>query len=144
MPVIRRTSDPTLINRIANHPAVLPYFDLGRLGYLDFSEVVASEDYRVLECGTDAVMIFEWCAPAVWEAHIMFLPTCRGRCAVAVARAMCAWMLEADADMLWNNAPSIHRHVGWFNRRVGFEPAGIGLHPVLGEVERFVMRKPGW
>jgi hypothetical protein len=143
MPVITRISDAAAINRIANHPAVLPYFDLGKRGALDFAPCVASDDYRVLMCGTDAAALFEWSAPGVWEGHTMFLPTCRGRRAVEAGKALCGWMFDHGADMLWGNTPSIHRHIGWFNRRIGFEPAGIGLHPVLGEVERFVMRKPG-
>lgn len=139
-----RASDAVLLNRIANHPAVRPYFDLGGAGVLDFSACVSSPDYRILTNGRDAAAIFEWSAPAVWEGHTLFLPSCRGRRAVETGKAFCAWMFADGASMLWGQTPSILRHVRWFNRRVGFEPAGIGLHPVSGEVERFVMRKPGW
>jgi hypothetical protein len=141
--MIRRETGATLVNRIANHPAVLPYFDLGKRDALDFTPCIESDEYRILSNGGDAVAIFEWSAPGVWEGHTMFLPTCRGRSAVEAGKALCGWMFDHGATMLWGQTPSILRHVRWFNHRIGFEPAGIGLHPVHGEVERFVMRKPG-
>lgn len=141
--MIALATDAVLANRIANHPAVRPYLALHG-GALDFSPCIGSPDHRVLTNGRDAAAVFEWSAPGVWEGHTLFLPTCRGRRAVETGKAFCAWMFADGADILWGNTTSILRHVRWFNRRLGFEPAGIGLHHTLGEVERFVMRKPGW
>lgn len=141
--MIRRETDEELINRIANDPAILPHFDLGRTGALDFLPCILSpDDYIVLSNGEDAAAMFEWSAPGVWEGHTMFLPSCRGRRAVKTGKAMLAWMFENGAEMIWGQTPTILRHVRWFNRQIGFSLAGIGFHHVSGEVERFVMRKP--
>lgn len=141
--MIRRETDADLINAIANHPDVLPYFDLSQSGALDFSECLTRpEDYVILSNGIDAVGIFEWSAPGVWQGHTMFHPDCRGKRAIAAGKAICAAMFEHGADMLWGQTPYYYRHVRWFNRQIGFAPAGIGFHHVSGEVEYFVMRKP--
>ncbi|NYD88747.1 hypothetical protein [Sphingomonas melonis] len=141
--MIRRETDAGLINRIANDSAILPHFDLGRTGALDFTPcLMAPDDYIVLSNGKDAAAMFEWSAPNVWEGHTMFLPSCRGRRAVETGKAMMAWMFEHGAEIIWGQTPTIYRHVRWFNRQVGFSLAGIGFHHVSGEVERFVMRNP--
>ena len=140
--MIRRETDARLINTIANHPSVLPYFDLAKTGALDFSECLERPaDYAVVSNGIDALGIFEWSAPGVWQGHTMFLPSCRGRRAAQEGRAICEWALDNLGDMLWGQTPLLLRHVRWFNRQLGFERAGIGFHHVSGEVEFFVMRK---
>lgn len=140
--MILRETDAVLVNKIANHPSVLPHFDLGKTGALDFSECIANPaDYAIVSNGVDALGVFEWCAPGVWQTHTMFLPSCRGRRAVEEGKAICEWMFANLADMLWGQTPLLLRHVRWFNRQVGFERAGIGFHHVSGEVEYFVLRK---
>jgi hypothetical protein len=140
--VIRRETDAALINSIANHPQVLPFFDLGRTGELDFTECVERpDDYVILTDGEACASIWEWSAPGVWQGHSLFLPEVRGRAAVSAGRAMGAWMLEHVAAMLWGSTPTILRHALWFNRAIGFQPAGIGFHHLSGEVQHFVMRK---
>lgn len=143
--MIFREQDADLLNRIANHPLVLPFFDLGLSGSLDFTACAKDPDaYVILSNGSDAAALFEWSAPSVWEGHTLFAPTCNGARAVATGKAMCAWMFENGANMLWGQTPTtptIMRRVRWFNRRIGFKSAGIGFHPVSGEVERFVMRR---
>lgn len=141
--MIRRETDATLVNRIANHPSVLPHFDLAGTGALDFAECVAASDqYVVLSDGAACCCLLEWSAPGVWQAHTMMLPGVRGRDAIEAAKAMSAWMFDYGATMLWGQTPTILRHVLLFNRKVGFEPAGIGHHHVCGEVQYFVMRNP--
>lgn len=138
----RREMDAALINRIANHPEVLPYFDLAKTGALDFSECFTQPDqYVILSDGDACCCILEWSAPRIWQAHTLFLPEARGRRAVRAAKAMCDWMFGDGASMLWGQTPTILRHVRCFNRLVGFETAGIGFHHVSGEVEYFVLRK---
>lgn len=139
--MIRRETDATLVNALVNHPAVLPAFDLTGAGSLDFTACVTSDDYRVLSSGPQCVGFFEWSAPNVWECHTMFHPDVRGAEAIAAAKAMCTWMFADGATMLWGQTPTIMRPARWFNRKVGFVPAGIGFHHVCGEVERFVLRK---
>jgi hypothetical protein len=140
--MIRRETDAALINRIANHPKVLPLFDLAKTGALDFAECVERpDDYVILSDGALCCAIFEWSAPRVWQGHTLFHPNAATRYAVTTGRAICVRMLSDGADMLWGMTPSILRHVRWFNRQLGFSSAGIGFHHVSGEVEYFTMRK---
>jgi hypothetical protein len=140
--MIRRETDAAVINRIVNHPDVLPHFDLARRGRLDFGPCIDQPDsYVVLTDGEACGALFEWSAPEVWQCHTMFLPEVRGSQAIAAAKQMAAYMLREHAVMLWGETPSIHRAALCFNRRVGFQCAGIGFHDVLGEVQRFVLRK---
>lgn len=140
--MIRRETNARLVNAIANHPAVLPYFDIAKTGALDFSELFERPaEYAVVSNGVDAVGLFEWSAPGVWQGHTMFLPSCRGQRAITDGRAICRWALDNLGGMIWGQTPLLLRHVRWFNRQLGFERAGIGFHHVSGEVEFFVMRK---
>lgn len=138
--MVRRETNAAIVNALANHPDILPAFDLSGVGALDFGPCVASDDYRILSFGPNCVGFFEWSAPGVWECHTMFHPDVRGAQAIDAARQMCAWMFAEGASMLWGQTPTIMRPARWFNRKVGFKSAGIGFHHVCGEVERFVLR----
>lgn len=141
--MIQRETDADLLNRIANDPAILPHFDLGRTGALDFTPcVLTPDDYIILSNGSDACALFEWSAPNVWEGHTMFLPSCRGKRAVETGKAMMAWMFDHGADMIFGQTPLHLRHVRWFNRAIGFEHHRMADHPVIGHVETVVLRKP--
>ncbi len=140
--MIRREWDAELHNRIANDPAVKPTFGYNQ-GPTDLSPLLAEpESYILLSNGSDGAVIYEWSAPGVWQAHTMFLPSCRGRRAIDDAKAMIAWMFDhAAAEMLWGQTPMTNRPARMFNRLFGGKPAGLGREANGREVEYFKVER---
>jgi hypothetical protein len=139
--MIRREHDPDFVNRIVNDPAVLPFFDLGGRGELDMTPcVLADRDYIFLSNGEDALSLWEWSAPGVWEGHSLFLPSARGKKAVQAGRAMVEWMLDNDARLLFGLTPIRMRHAMAYNRMIGFKQVDQRDHNILGHVAVFELR----
>lgn len=138
--VIRRETDATLVNSIANHPEVRPTFGYHE-GATDLSELLDHPDaYVMLSDGRMAASIFEWSAPGVWQGHSIFLPESRGEYGIAAAKAMCRWMFGImGARMLWGMTPLTHHAARLFNRLVGFRAEGEIVDEADIRCQLFVM-----
>lgn len=139
--MIVRATDASLHNYIANHPEVKPTLGYNE-GYTDFTPLLRHPgDYVLLSDGAGAAAIFEWSAPNVWQGHSMFLPECRGKEGMASAKAMCRWMFDYGANMLWGMTPLDNRAAQMFNRLLGFREAGTGIDAANVEVRYFVLER---
>lgn len=122
--MIVRATDAKLHNLIANHPEVKPTLGYNE-GYTDFTPLFDHPDQCILlSDGIGAAAIFEWSAPYTWQSHTMFLPESRGREGIEAAKAMCGWMFDNGARMLWGMTPFDNRPAQMFNRLIGAMPAG--------------------
>jgi len=142
-----RTFDATLHNRIAAHPAVAPMLGFDRVGAtIDFSDLAKEPDfYALLSNGEDATMVMEWSAPFTWQMHTMFLPSCRGKRAITVAKQMIRHMLTVEgAFMIWGQTPVENRAARLFNRWCGATSVGFKPHAFLGPCEIFVGLGSEW
>lgn len=133
--MIRRSTDAALHNFIINMDSVSAAFgehrkDLSPL--LDFPK-----SYVLLDNGKDAASVFEWTAPRVWQAHTYFLPSARGKQGITDAKAMCRWMFDNGALVLWGQTPVHNRAARMFNRLIGAKSEGFDTHQISGEVEYF-------
>lgn len=95
----------------------------------------------VLSNGSDAISIFEQTDDRVWQGHILFDKSHRGKEAIKTARAMIAWMMPKHADAIWGAVPMRNRAARLFMRRIGmshfaFEDYG----GAMGDVEIFVLK----
>ena len=125
--MVRRETDISLINRIANDDKVRPFIrpDGEAMDFSPFEGKRISETGCViLSNGEDAVGLFEITAPHIYQAHTLFGPTCRGRKAIKTAREMLAHMFSSGADIIWGATPRINRAACMFNRLVGAREIG--------------------
>ena len=119
--MIRRETDPDLVNEIANHPSVWPH--VARHGKpLDFSPAfpAVQSGAVILTNGEDAAMVFEQTADRVWQVCTMFKDTCRGERAREVGAAMRDYM-RPYADLIFGKVPDALPHAKRFYADLGGE-----------------------
>lgn len=125
--MVRRETDPVLINRVANSASVRPFIDYtGGVDPLDFSPAVGrpTETGVVwLSDGEDAVSAFALTAERTYQAHVFFGERCRGRKAIETAKEMLA-EIDPYANVIWGAVPLGNRKAHWFARQVGFVDVG--------------------
>jgi hypothetical protein len=111
-----------------------------RLGGLyDFADPISNfKNIFLLDGGVAACI---WCAPRVYECHLIFPPECRGRDAIDASRRMGDYMMTYHADMLWGRPPECDRAAIWHIRQAGFVEESRAFEPTLGGVVYFVRRK---
>lgn len=121
--MIRRETDPDLVNRIANHPSVWPHV-ASHGQALDFASAFpASQSGAViLTNGEDAAMVFEQTADRIWQVCTMFQDTCRGAKAREVGAAMRDYM-KPFADLIFGKVPDNLPHAKRFYADLGGERA---------------------
>ncbi len=132
-----RTFDAELVNRIANSPGVPEL--LGAESF-DFSAALQDRSNIFLH-HEGAIAICEWSAPRVYQCHLIFAPSCRGRHAVRAAIAMRDFMLDNHADMLWGQPAIANAAARKLIRMAGFESAGFGVNALVGEVEHLTCHR---
>ena len=132
-----RTFDAEMVNRIANAPGVPEL--LGAEAF-DFSAAIKVPTNIFLHY-QGGIAICEFSAPRVYQCHLIFAPDCRGRKALRSAIAMRDFMFANHADMLWGQPPIGNAAARKLIRMAGFEPAGFGENPLVGEVEYLICRQ---
>jgi len=139
--MIQRETDATLLNIVANSPAVRQMAFIG-MAYpnmeLDYSSVFEDGRNVILSDGAAFCAIFKWTSPAVYECHIMALPHIRGAKMMALAREMLAHMKEIGAVSVWGQPSIYNKAAVCFIRRMGLRASGYGNDPFIGEVQYFV------
>ncbi len=119
--MIRKETDPSLINRLSNDEAVkatLP--NLG--GEIDWSPAFApGADCVVLSNGEDAAQVYERTAERDWQVVTIFAPTCRGKRALEAAMDMRDYMLP-HVDLVFGPVPDRLPQAKWFYRKLGGIP----------------------
>lgn len=139
--MIRRHFDAELHNAIANHPEVKPTLGYNQ-DYTDLTSLLDHpEAYVLLSDGEAACSVFEWSAPGVWQGHSFFLPHVRGKRGVVAGKAMCDFMFDQGAKMLWGMTPLQNRAAQMFNRLLGFKEAGEGVEASGQRVRFFTLER---
>jgi len=92
MTCVIREFDASRINEIVNHPQVRPWLtEAGVNSEIDLSRLIANQDNVLLMIDGGGIL-FHWQEPGVYEAHTQFLPSVRGRSALAATRDSIRWM----------------------------------------------------
>jgi hypothetical protein len=99
-------------------------------GEFDFTAPISDPKNIFLHDGGVAACI--WCAPRVYECHLLYPPECRGIDAVKASRRMGDYMMAYHADMLWGKPPEADKAAIWHIRQAGFTEIGRGFEPTLG------------
>lgn len=138
--MIRRETDPSLINLISNSEGVrggVCYQD----GPMDWSPAFPSRQTGVIivSNGQDACAVFGLTGERTWQSHTLFATTCRGKRAIETGRAMVEYM-RPYADVLWGATPVKNCAARWFNRQLGAMPIRRDTYEAEGEVEVFEIR----
>lgn len=109
--MIRREFRADRINAVLNHPEVLPWVTLPGLDALDLSELV--EDRRNILLMTeegDGGVLFHRRSQGVFEAHSQYLPSARGKRALAATREAVDWMFRnTDCRAITTMVPADNR-----------------------------------
>lgn len=122
--IVSRCYDAVAINRVCNHPEVLPGLALGEVS-LDVSALVADER-NIAFMGEYGGALFHRTGPSVYNAHDFFLPAGRGQWALHASREMLATIFrDYGARLIWAETPIENRACRMFNRWLGFRSEGI-------------------
>ncbi len=90
--LLDRTYRPEIPGYFSAHPDIAPYVD----GPIDFTD--AMRETAVFLFGEHGGLIFEWCAPGVYEAHIMLTREGRGAWGIAATKEA---LLKLGAEHVW-------------------------------------------
>ena len=126
--LLDRTYRADLVNWFAAHPDIAPAIG----GPIDFTSAI--RETTVFLFGEHGGLIFEWCAPDTYEAHIMLTKAGRG-----------AWGIEATKEALrklgagkvWARIVPDNRALAMHAVRCGFERLGIKTLYVGGEPRQY-------
>lgn len=138
--MLRLTSNPAIVDRIVNHPAVRPTIQAGteRLhsrGLLERKGVICYVDED-----ETAAALFVPTGPQALEGHICALPTSRGAKVLGFgAAALLAVRQRSSARFLVAQVPMPLRAARFLCRRLGFTAQPRDLADMADNVERFVM-----
>lgn len=138
--MIRRETEPTLLNRIANEPEVRQLAFIGMLypnTELEYDFVFQDQRNVVLSDGSAFAAIFKWTSPGVYECHIMALAHARGAHMMRTARVMLDYMKEQGASLVWGQPSIYNKGAVCFIRRMGLKASGYGHDPFIGDVQYF-------
>ncbi len=118
--LVSRTFDPEPINKICNHPDVLPWVTLGTGKQLDCTGLVEN-DANWCFIGDGMVFIARWVSAGTYEVHTMAIPASRGRKAVRGALQAIDEIFNNGAALLFGWTPVDNLAANAFNRLVGFK-----------------------
>lgn len=128
-----RFTDPAIVNAIANIPEVSRSISAdGEAFEFDFSQAIANPANIFLLDG--GVGIFEWSAPRVYQWHVIFPPSCRGRAAIEAVKRMRDYMMANHANMIWAQPKVSSKAVIWLALHIGMKPCGTGVNSAVGPV----------
>ncbi len=131
--MVVRIHDGAIVNDIALQIA-------DRLGgEFDFTAPISNPKNIFLLDGGCAACI--WCAPRIFEVHLLFPPDIRGRAAIDASKRMGDYMLKYHADMLWAQPSESDKATIWLARQVGFSEYGRASNDIIGPVVHLVRRK---
>lgn len=86
------------LNRIANHPDILPWVQGPHPAPLDFSDAI-QDPRNVLLMSQHGGLLFSQLSPGIYEVHTMVLPEGRGEWALMLAKACLHWMFTRTDAM---------------------------------------------
>ena len=134
---LKRLSDASFLNRLANDPSIRPTCGGDGVSVLDFTDFVSNPKNHAVGWDHGAFM-FLWTAPQTYEVHIMVLPEGRGKAAYRMARAGISYIVAEGAERLWarvsNDALRHYTAQAGFTRcgtdclDIGFGPATYDLY----------------
>lgn len=122
---LRRSFDAAFINSVINDERIYPWvaYRIPR-GTLDLSSLLADER-NVLLVNEGGGVFFNWQGPGLYEAHIQFLPSHRGRWAFRAARNAVEWMFQnTAAQTLMAVIPRTHLGSQRVAKSAGFRATG--------------------
>lgn len=132
-----------LLNWVANRPEVLAGAAPGYEG-LDLSAFF--DDPRNMMFGDEkGVILFQWCAPGVYEIHYLFTALLRGAAALRVIRAALRVMFTyRDATAIVGATPRENRAARAINRALGARPTGVSVDSQGRDCITYALERSTW
>lgn len=109
--MIFHCTDADIPNRFAAHPDIAPHIG----GPIDFTQ--AMRETAAYFFGEHGGLIFEWCAPGIYEVHIMLTRAGRGSWGL---RATQAALEQLNADRVWARIDPMNRPLVMHAIKSGF------------------------
>lgn len=132
--MIRRVYDPVIPSAFSAHPDIAPHVG----GPLNFTDAI--RETAAFFFGEHGGLIFEWCAPGTYEAHIMLTREGRGKWGLDATRLALA---ELGAERVWARIDPDHRPLAMHALKSGFREVGRkSLYPGPKTYRIFEWRKP--
>jgi len=110
--LLDRTFRADLINWFAAHPDIAPFIG----GPIDFTNAI--RDTAVYLFGEHGGLMFEWCAPDTYEAHIMLTKAGRGAWGIAATKEA---LRKLGAGRVWARIPVVNRALAIHAAICGFK-----------------------
>lgn len=146
---IRRHTDATLLNQIANDDSVRPWICGQIEGKLDLTALV-SDPNNYLLMGEHGGVFYHCLQPGLYEAHTQVLPEGRGRWTVAMVKKSLHWMFtKTDAVELLTRVPEGNTPALALTKRIGGEfeftrPAGWFMNGRLVPTDIYSLNIQRW
>lgn len=141
---LRRTFDPTFLNKVVNHAEVRPWLGMDRGSRLSMDALIANTD-NVALVNEHGGFIYVLKAPGEYEVHTQFLPSGRGALALTAAKESLRYMfgvmgaerIVTDVPDDNNGARRLALSVGFKHVRDRFDEGGelSGVEQVIHELE---------
>ena len=140
---VDRVYDPVKLNRIVNHPDILPYVAPGYEEY-DLADFILDRENIVLRVGP-AFSLFECRVDGEFEGHFLFPPEWRGKRALSAAKKMLQEMFTTyDVSTINGHVPRGHRAARVLTRALGFQPVGASRNNADQDCVHYVLRREEW
>lgn len=131
------------LNAAVNEPGVLAAVAPG-FAEFDLSDFLSDPRNVALRCG-DAVAIFEYCAPGVYDGHYLFPKNVRGKVALQAARKIIHEMFtKYRAIVITGSIPREHRAARCLTRALGFQKSGESTDATDEGCVDYELRRDEW
>ena len=122
--MIHQSTDAAFLNRVVNHPSVLPYVLCGFKGPLDVTALVENPRNVFLANEFGGFLLIDR-DDFVYELHTQFLPEGRGKSVIRAGNEMTTWMFtKTDALRIDTYVQPDNRAAAWAARICGFKKWG--------------------
>ena len=128
--LLDRTYRADILNYFAAHPEIAPYVG----GPIDFTN--AMHDANVYLFGEHGGLLFNWCAPRIYEVHIMLTRAGRGAWGIAATKEALA---KLGADMVWARIEPGNRPLSQHAVRCGFRRVELKTLYALGQSKPYYL-----
>lgn len=143
--VVRRTYAAADLDIIANDPGVIGSIGAPGGKSVTLAPLIGIPENVALVVNGGAAL-FAFCEPRLYEVHVMFLPSARGRYAVRASEAMLDWMFSrTDCEHVLGPVPMSNFLARALAFRVGMKPGERVDVPLAGSpFLMFNLSKKDW
>jgi hypothetical protein len=118
--LITRSYDALGLNKVLNHPSVLPWVSIPGINHLDLTPVIEDHRNHLLK-GTDGFFLATYEEPGMYEIHTQFYPWAKAKQTIIEGAEALKYAAKAGMKVLVTRVPQNNKAADWYARRQGFK-----------------------